>query len=370
MEAIGIRDLFGPLLVRLIAEGVNVFDIERVMKYIDKKSLLESWCNNWCEIGNFYESKAKEVESYASHHTLHDLYRFAALSYRAATIIHFKDMDKKKELTSKFLSLYRKSLLHSNHPVESVEVPFQNDTIPGYLHLPQGKGPLPCCISFGGIDSGKEEVSNLALPFLERGIACFVLDLPGSGESLYFKNFHLRISNILEALSQSLNILSQKDIIYKNKIGVCGGCLGANFAYRFAVEDERVKFCATWMPFFSLSDEAIVIDMVPAWLREGAWIRFLTGCAPRVFRKEMSPDYEKIPITTPFYVVHAPHDIWSRPSFIEKVYKIARGKKEMLIVPQPPIFTKSAFMTHPMPAAEQIHWVMPIMVDWIWNQVK
>ncbi|MGC8673331.1 MAG: hypothetical protein ACP5TO_07545, partial [Thermoplasmata archaeon] len=120
----------------------------------------------------------------------------------------------------------------------------------------------------------------------------------------------------------------------------------------------------------SLSDEATRVEKIPAWLKEGGWIRSLTGTDPLTFQNEYSPDYEKIPpITCPFLILHATFDEWLKTDFVHKVYKIAKGKKVLIEVPQKPIFTKSAFVTHPLPVVEQFHWALPLAVDWIMNNI-
>jgi pimeloyl-ACP methyl ester carboxylesterase len=66
--------------------------------------------------------------------------------------------------------------------LEMVRIPFENETIVGYLRLPPAT-PAPLVLGLSGLDSRKEDVMARADAYLARGLALFALDMPGTGES-------------------------------------------------------------------------------------------------------------------------------------------------------------------------------------------
>ncbi len=68
-------------------------------------------------------------------------------------------------------------------PLEMVAIPFRNETIVGYLRLPRAPRPAPLVLGISGLDSRKEDVMVLGRNYLERGLALFAVDMPGTGEA-------------------------------------------------------------------------------------------------------------------------------------------------------------------------------------------
>jgi hypothetical protein len=70
-------------------------------------------------------------------------------------------------------------------PVERVEVESPDGILPGYL-IPSGtNGPAPVVILYNGLDVTKEILYGIiGDQFSRRGIACLVIDTPGTGEPL------------------------------------------------------------------------------------------------------------------------------------------------------------------------------------------
>jgi hypothetical protein len=71
------------------------------------------------------------------------------------------------------------------HPIERVEVDSPDGVLPGYL-IPSGTGgPAPVVIFYNGLDVTKEILYGIiGDQFSRRGIACLVIDTPGTGEPL------------------------------------------------------------------------------------------------------------------------------------------------------------------------------------------
>ena len=70
-------------------------------------------------------------------------------------------------------------------PIERVEVDSPDGILPGYL-IPSGTdGPAPVVIFYNGLDVTKEILYGIiGDQFGRRGIACLIIDTPGTGEPL------------------------------------------------------------------------------------------------------------------------------------------------------------------------------------------
>lgn len=70
-------------------------------------------------------------------------------------------------------------------PLERVEIPSPDGILPGYLIPAQTKSPAPVVIFYNGFDVAKEILYGIIRDeFSRRGIACLVVDAPGTGEPL------------------------------------------------------------------------------------------------------------------------------------------------------------------------------------------
>ena len=83
------------------------------------------------------------------------------------------------------------------HPrIEPVEVPYDGTSLPALLVHPEpgaaGSKPAPCMVFFDGFDVTKELQYGYGVPDLAaRGIGCLIVDGPGNGESVRFRNLPL-----------------------------------------------------------------------------------------------------------------------------------------------------------------------------------
>src|SRR5262249_37599702 len=77
-----------------------------------------------------------------------------------------------------------------------VEVPYDGTSLPALLVHPEpdavGSKPAPCMVFFDGFDVTKELQYGYGIPDLAaRGIGCLIVDGPGNGESVRFRNLPL-----------------------------------------------------------------------------------------------------------------------------------------------------------------------------------
>src|SRR5690606_17648318 len=81
--------------------------------------------------------------------------------------------------------------------IEHVEIPFEGTSLPAVLvHAQPAPGasaaPAPAMVFFDGFDVTKEIQYFKGVPDLvARGIACLIVDGPGNGESVRFRDLYL-----------------------------------------------------------------------------------------------------------------------------------------------------------------------------------
>lgn len=139
-------------------------------------------------------------------------------------------------------------------PVEYIDIPYENGSLPAYLFLPKRspdttKGEkIPVIVNTGGYDSIAEEVYHFTAAGARlRGYATLVFEGPGQGivlrrDKLYMRpDWEVVVSTVLDRLfclsdqnpSWNLNL---------SQIAIIGNSMGAYYALRGAT-DPRIKAC-------------------------------------------------------------------------------------------------------------------------------
>jgi dienelactone hydrolase len=132
--------------------------------------------------------------------------------------------------------------------IEIVEVPYENGSLPGYfVHAHNAKdGRAPCAVFFDGLDVTKEIQFVRGVPDLvKRGISCLVMDAPGTGEAIRFRNLYLR-HDYEVAGSACIDWLEQRPDVNPKRIGIVAISLGGYYAPRCAAMEPRFAACIAW----------------------------------------------------------------------------------------------------------------------------
>jgi dienelactone hydrolase len=145
------------------------------------------------------------------------------------------------------VAAYRRYMTGADHDVQALEMEFGDARLSAYLHLPpNASGPVPCVVHFGGMDSFKEHAVALdGDRFLERGIARFVFDGPGQGESIHAGVF-VTSSNMVSAGLAALQLLRGHAAIDSDRLGISGVSFGSFWATQLAAYAPDVVGTAVW----------------------------------------------------------------------------------------------------------------------------
>ena len=133
--------------------------------------------------------------------------------------------------------------------MEHVEIPYDGASLPAiYVHAePASKsGKMPAMVFFDGLDVTKEiqyfkGVADLAA----RGIACLIVDGPGNGESIRFRDRYLRHDTEHYA-TPVFDYLASRPQVDEKRIGIMAISLGGYYAPRAAAFEQRFACCIAW----------------------------------------------------------------------------------------------------------------------------
>jgi dienelactone hydrolase len=364
--SLSLLSILGPIMGRIVYAGVATNDLVRVIRDVEGKPLINArelarnWMGEWSGVATKYLQLGEEAEERGCLKTAESLYYLAAVSFRAGSLINSGSIEAKAEIHGNCARAYRRFVGVQGRRIEPVAIPFEGKALPAFLHLPEGEGPFPAAVMFGGVGGCKEELHGLGVALADRGIAVLAADLPGLGEALLTHHLPWRLANLMGSIGNSAAFLRSRPDIRADRVGVFGLCLGGAMAYKYAALTNDAAFCTSMFPML-LSRE--LIDNSPAWMKMSEWFAFFCGNAPNeVFENEMMVTDDLV-IRCPYLLVHGRHDNWTPLERAMKLYDRATDKKDIMVIEEKPVYESGHLTTHSIPVAEQYHWVMPVASD-------
>ena len=232
--------------------GAEIDEVNRVGRaLLDRVGDDEAWFAEWKRMGDKVEARGREALK-AGHK------RTAASCFMRASRYHQTGERFKQPRTPESMDTYAKSvaifreaagLLHRPR-IEPVEVPYEKTSLPGLLVHPDpeatGGKPAPCMVFFDGFDVTKELQYGYGIPDLAaRGIGCLIVDGPGNGESVRFRNLPL-IAETEHYATPVYEYLAGRREFDAKRIGVMALSLGGYYAPRAAALEPRFAASVAW----------------------------------------------------------------------------------------------------------------------------
>ena len=241
-------------IVNMLGSGTfgnsDIGEIHQIGRQLqDKTGDDESWFHACIKVGERVRALAEEREAAGHPVSAANFYRRACMIYQMAERFRTpKDAVGLAAFRTSVDCFKRFAKLNTDVKIESVEVPYEGVSLPGYfVHAKNASaGRTPCVVFFDGLDVNKElQFSRGVDDLVKRGMSCLVMDGPGTGEAIRFRNLYLR-PDYEVAGSACVDFLEKRADVDAKRIAVMAISLGGYYAPRCASMEPRFAACVAW----------------------------------------------------------------------------------------------------------------------------
>ena len=203
---------------------------------------LESWHKEWLHVADRNDQRGDEAEKAGHIRTAMNCWLRAADYYRSAEFWLAADDPRRLATFDKCERASEKWLKYL--PGEVVAVPYEKSvSMPAYFIKPKGSGKFPVLISFGGLDSFKDELWFMTgRGAVQRGIAVLLVDGPGQGGTLRRHKIPSRYDYEVP-VGKCIDFLSRRSDVDTSRIAVSGSSLGGYYSARAGSKEHRLAAC-------------------------------------------------------------------------------------------------------------------------------
>ncbi len=223
---------------------------------------LESWHAEWMKVADNNHARGDEAEKAGHIQTAKNCWLRAVDYYRNAEFYLLSDDPRRLATFDKLEACSHKFLKHLRPPGEVVKIPYEDGShLDAYfVRAPFDTGKQPVFISFGGLDSFKDEMWFMTgRGALQRGISMLMVDGPGQGGTLRRQNIPNRVD--YEApVGRCIDYLETRDDVDLSRIAVSGSSLGGYYAARAGCYEHRLAACITHGAVWSIGDLLVNFD--------------------------------------------------------------------------------------------------------------
>lgn len=305
----------------VMSGGGNISEVDdacRPLKEVSGRGVdpaaQEAWYESWMKLAERLERLAAADEEAGNDLGAGRKYQRAYLYYIAAERM-MSNRDARKLLAyRRVLKTFKKGLRLRREPVEWVDVPYGDSSLPALFVPAAGNGRAPCMICFDGFDVMKETLySRVRNDFRLRGIAILFVDHPGVGEALRLRNLTARPDTEVPAAA-CVDYLETRTEVDPERIGIMANSMGGYYAPRAAAFEKRLKCCVAWGAFWSFASvqehrsggdtrHASVPDFQRMWVSGKD-----TPEEAHEFFRQFTLEGVADKITCPFLIVHGEND--------------------------------------------------------------
>jgi len=299
------------LLAQVAVGGADLFECARTAARIgDETTDGEVWHREWTrtaeEVAAQGEAALKRGEITTGRRAL-----FRSCSYYRHSEFFLRSQDPRRaEAYTSGRTNFRRAAELTGGLIEQIEVPFEGQTMEGYFVRPNTDTtvPRPTVLFLGGADSWAEELYFLGgSEFPARGMNVIMIDTPGRGSSLRFKEMYSR-PDYEVPVRAILDELVKRDEVDADRIGLAGVSFGGYYAPRAAAFEPRVKAVAAWCGTWSILTD--FYEFYPPLQEQLQWLSGSKDDAEaRSKLAEFTLDGVAERLTVPVYVMHGTQDI-------------------------------------------------------------
>jgi dienelactone hydrolase len=228
------------------------------------------------------------------------------------------------------IEAYARGLKLRREPVERVEVPYGNASLPAFFVKAPVPGRAPCMVHFDGFDATKETIyGSVGEEYRRRGISLLIVDHPGVGEALRLRHLHSGPDTEKPAAA-AVDWLETRADVDRDRIGIVALSLGGYYAPRAAAFEKRFKCCVAWGAIFDFGTAFAARvggagePSVPGFAEHGQWVfGTKTHDETLAVTRQMTLEKAAANITCPFLIVHGENDRQIPLWHAEKLYEAA-----------------------------------------------
>jgi pimeloyl-ACP methyl ester carboxylesterase len=202
----------------------------------------DSWHEEWLRVAERNNRRGDEEEEKGHIRTAMNCWLRAADYYRSAEFWLLPHDPRRLATFDKCERASRKWLRYLGGEV--VEIPYENGvSLPAYFVKPATSSPVPVLISFGGLDSFKDELWFMTgHGAVQRGIAVLMVDGPGQGGTLRRHSIPTRYDYEVP-VARCIDFLLKRSDVDESRIAVSGSSLGGYYSARAGSKEHRLAAC-------------------------------------------------------------------------------------------------------------------------------
>ncbi len=191
----------------------------------------DHWASVWGAIGDRHMAKAKSLEGSNKSEAAHTYDK--AMQWYMFARFPLEDSAGTAQAYKKALDAFAGYSRLVDPPIEAVKFDYQGTEITGYLRKPKGVAKPPVVITIGGLDGRKEDGSIRNAAYLEKGVAFFAFDMPGTGQT------RIKIEPGADKVySMVLDALAKRDDVDGKRVVVTGGSWGGHWSAHLAYSEK------------------------------------------------------------------------------------------------------------------------------------
>jgi dienelactone hydrolase len=285
----------------------------------------DSWHQEWLRVAERNDRRGDEEEKKGHMRTAMNCWLRAADYYRSAEFWLLPEDRRRLATFDKCERASHKWLKHL--PGEVVEIPYEKGvSMPAYFIKPKGEGKWPVLISFGGLDSFKDELWFMTgRGAVQRGIAVLMVDGPGQGGTLRRHRIPTRYDYEVP-VGRCIDFLLGRMDVDAARIAVSGSSLGGYYSARAGSKEHRLAACISHGAIWDVEQRFRDRGEGHALANHMKWVFGAKSMAQaidkaRPFKLEGVLDEMRCP----YLVLHGGHDVLGVENS-KTVYEYARSK--------------------------------------------
>lgn len=209
----------------------------------------EEWVPAWSAVAARHEAEAEAAlrggdqdgarRAFLQAKSYYSIARFPCPYHSGSAFCPAEMGPLKRPAYEKYLETYRRAAEFLDPPQETLRVARDGREAVGYLRLPPGASSaarVPAVLIMCGGDMYKEDRQHYAEGALAQGLAAFVVDAPGTGQTTF-----PHAPESIVAWQAALDALSLRPEIDAARLGAFGVSRGGLWVMRLAALDPRVK---------------------------------------------------------------------------------------------------------------------------------